>query len=341
MPCFFLEKDVLIKAFGLSEAKVLHAVFSAWVGTDRWLTLREFSDILSGKRKPQREVSEALDRVHVADEKVEAAREMERMVDNNWQPNDAGKVPATLLVAESLSLGFRKAGLEYFADTLGVIVESEKRAVAAHDLRHPQPEILKGGLAETVLNSEEIKALKSADDHQAIGLAIAPLRLKTPLYALAALEVDSLYQHEAAPSDFSVRVTGEGENAFVAFTNGLIKWTDKTAADFARKYMPDKKKEGSDEEAKIKKIHRWRKGENIPHWLDVLALGRALGEDDELPGDADCVQERTMFLFLLANYSSNATKCAKRLNMRLDVGSEYQRFLDIHLAEIKKRGQAK
>ena len=279
----------------------------------------------------------------MADEKVEAAREMERMVDNNWQPNDAGKVPATLLVAESLSLGFRKAGLEYFADTLGVIVESEKRAVAAHDLRHPQPEILKGGLAETILNSEEIKALKSADDNQSIGLTLAPLRLKTPLYALAALEVESLHQYEAAPSDLSFRIAGGGENAFGALIDELIKRTEKSAADFARKYMLDKKGGDSDEEAKIKKIHRWRKGESVPHWTDVLALGRALGEDDELPGNvpADFVQARVVFLFLLANYSSNATKCAKRLNMRLDVGSEYQRFLDIHLAEIKKRGQAK
>lgn len=314
---------------GLSEAEAIHDIIASFTGKSV-ITPRGTRNILSGKNEPKRKFSETLDRYKVAPEVVEMARTAESEFDESGAPVE----PVDLVKVSSFARGMREFGCVYFADVVGDIAEHEKRALAAVGMSRPQPEILKGGLAKIILAREEIKALQDAGDNTAIGQALSPLRLKTPLYALAAFEVDSLHQVGVAPSDLSDRIADGGENAFGAFIDAVIQRTGKTDIDFARKHMPDKKGENSDEDSKVKKLRRWRKGENIPHWRDVLALGRNLGLSE------DCAY-RALFISMLANYSSMAAKCAKRLDMRLNVGGEYRRFLDIHLAEIKKRGRAK
>ena len=289
------------------------------------VTKRTMHNILSGKTKPQRDFSESLDRWKVVPELAEMVRKAEAEFD---ELDEHINVDLMLFARE-----LRESGCVYCADVIDDILEHDKRAFAVRAVRRPQPEILKGGLAKTILNAEEVKILQDANGGQAIGIALSPLRLKTPLYALAAWEVESFHQLDAAPSDLSVCVADGGENAFGAFINVMIERTKKNAADFARDYMPDKKDGDSDDESKIKKLDRWREGKNVPHWEDVVALCQNLGLGE------GC-EHRAVFLFMLANYSSNATKCAKRLDMRLNVGAEYQRFLKIHLAEIKKRGRA-
>ena len=247
-----------------------------------------------------------------------------------------------MVAAHFTARGLSKSGVAYTASVVGEIAESEKRAFAARASARPQPEILKGGLAEVILAPDEIKELRKAVGNEAVGLALSPLRLKTPLYAMAAFEADMFRQCGVAPSDLSARIASAGGGAVAEFIGALIERTGKTAAAFARDYMSDE----DDEESKdpdgssIKKIHRWRNGENVPNWRDILALGGKLGEDGKAGGDPQFVQARVMFLFMLAHYSAVATKCAERLKMRLDVGSEYRRFLDMHIAETKKRGRA-
>lgn len=343
MPSFFPEMGILANMFGFGHPQIMHAVLSAFTGKPQLITPRGLSNILSGKHQPKRDLLETMERHGVDPAQVRMARDlMDQMDDVTPLANEEGKVPSTAAL-KAMPLGIRHAGLDYLAGVIDNILEHEARAFAARASCRPQPEILKGGLAETILAPEEVNALLNANGDKAIGVALCPLRLKTPLYALAAWEVDFWSQCgdiADAPSELSARVADGGEDAFGVFINALIERTGQSAAEFAQKYVPGVKGGDSDEEAQIKKIHRWRNGQNVPHWKDMLELGRRLGEDDELAGNVEGVQPRIFFLFMLANYSSNTTKCAKRLGLRLEVGAEYRRFLDIHLAEIKKRERA-
>lgn len=312
---------------GLTESKVAADTMEVLTGKKLFVP-KTWKNTVSGKHKIKRSFWASLKRFSVAQDRIEIYQELVEEATKLHNAND-GRGGHSVVAWRSAAYGLRKSeGCPYLADVMNNIVQNEQDLCSAGK-DYFQSHIGGNALASLILCAREIQSLQEIHDNESIGLALAPLRLKTPLYVFAAMEAEYFAAHNKSERlNTSLEITDGKERAVGVLFETLLEYKQCGITEFVRRYISDG---NSDEESAIRTFGRWRSGESIPDFKKVLKVARKLYKEHD-----DVCVVRLMFLFLLAVFSVNADKKNSAWSMGIEWGEEYGRFLDIHMADIKK-----
>lgn len=322
MPIILPSPETVLSMLRISEVSVLFDVLSLTI--ERPPTKRTVRNMLAGKSKNPRLSPD------VAFKKWEEAHPgagvdvsgLQGML-ANIPENPISKFDRDILMYRAGTFGLKHNGLHYFCDVLEGILGEEKPLLASMQRKPDARHIAENALVRLIAGEAESQKIGCAgNDEKRIAPALAPLRIKAVLYLFAALETD-------ADSILMPQIWEFGNKPIAGFMQSLIRSSGKSADAFAREYLTSKSRD-DDEDAVIKKLKRWRAGENTPGWDKILALAK------KMPSENDVVRG-----FACAVIADSVLRCEKDLRLELNLPSEYRRYLEIHRKNAKNNGGAK
>lgn len=325
------DNEQLFRIFDLVESEVTF-LFLEKISGKKIVTPRTIKNILSGKHKPKRSLSESMSRFHVDKAVINQTELLTQEVLKKLGPGP--KYRRHTVSWTAFSEGLRNTNLLYVADVIDGIVTDNEKILATKESRQ-LTEICRNPTVLNILCKDEIETIRNADIHAKTMPTLILLRLKILLYIFAAFEINGFYSEEKFP-DTSARIANGKYNAVGVLFEILVESEKCKYTTFARKYLTD---EDGDEDSAVKQLRRWRKGEVTPSWKSFLKFADKLCKDRASTDSHDSCMARIMLLFALAVFSHNVAEEENHLKLNLEWGKTYEQFLHAHIIAIKKRGQ--